>query len=143
MEKEARDSDHVVLWLDCDKEGENICFEVLDIILPVMKHSVSCVLIRKAIALVLLEAAAHSPSLFTLIFLYFFQNRNNIYRARFSSITDKDIHAAMSNLGKPNKNESLCVDARQELDLRVGCAFTRFQTKYFQVNFTRFAMLSS
>uniref|UniRef100_A0A8C5ADQ4 DNA topoisomerase n=1 Tax=Gadus morhua TaxID=8049 RepID=A0A8C5ADQ4_GADMO len=92
--------DYVVLWLDCDKEGENICFEVLDAIEPAM----------------------NAPR----------GREQTVFRAKFSSITDTDIWKAMSQLGEPNRNEALAVDARQELDLRIGCAFTRFQTKYFQ-----------
>ncbi|XP_028904879.1 DNA topoisomerase 3-beta-1 [Ornithorhynchus anatinus] len=100
LQAEGRGCDYVVLWLDCDKEGENICFEVLDAVLPVVTK-------------------ARGPE-------------RTVFRAKFSSITDADICGAMARLGEPNQNEALSVDARQELDLRIGCAFTRFQTKYFQ-----------
>lgn len=47
----------------------------------------------------------------------------------------------MERLDFPNRNEAMSVDARQELDLRIGCSFTRFQTKYFQVIYNIFFVL--
>lgn len=63
----------------------------------------------------------------------FLLSSQTIYRARFSSITEQAILHAFHNLTSPNWNEARSVDGRMELDLRIGCSFTRFQTTLFQV----------
>ena len=55
-----------------------------------------------------------------------------IYRAYFSAITAPDIFKAMRTLKDPNVNQAHAVDARQELDLKVGVAFSRYQTQFFR-----------
>jgi len=97
----AKGVDFIVLWLDCDREGENICQEVLGVVQGKMADS------------------NHQPY-------------DRVYRAYFSAINPSDIQKAYHALGKPDINQSLSVDARQELDLKVGVAFSRFQTRYFQ-----------
>ncbi|KAI4310696.1 hypothetical protein MLD38_035652 [Melastoma candidum] len=97
LSNEAAGCNYLVLWLDCDREGENICFEVI-------------------------ECTGFAQK----------RNRTQVYRAKFSSVSEKDILSSMDNLVTPNRNEALAVDARQEIDLKVGVAFTRFQTAYFQ-----------
>ncbi|KAK3262256.1 hypothetical protein CYMTET_28876, partial [Cymbomonas tetramitiformis] len=101
LQREARGVDYLVLWLDCDREGENICFEVMENTVAQMRPA---------------------PG----------RGEQQVYRAKFSAISKPEIVAAMSSLVVPNRNEALAVDARQELDLKMGVAFTRFQTHYFQ-----------
>ena len=81
------------------------------------------------------------PSLFSSSFVLFFLGNflpsslpsKTILRAKFSSITAPAILHAFNHLTLPNYNEARSVDARQEVDLRIGCSFTRFQTTLFQV----------
>jgi DNA topoisomerase-3 len=99
LEREALGCQYLVLWLDCDNEGENIAFEVIKCV----KH------------------AMHKPTA-----------KQNVYRAHFSSLTPDAIEKSFLNLGAPNQNLSFAVATRQEIDLKIGVAFTRFQTKFFQ-----------
>jgi DNA topoisomerase-3 len=39
LEREAKGTDALVLWMDCDREGENICFEVIHTIEQYMKKA--------------------------------------------------------------------------------------------------------
>ena len=144
-----------MLWLDCDREGENICYEV-----GVLEYFVSHVPLRKLLYHLLHfdevmdNAVPHLSSA---------GGQQQVWRAQFSSLAPVDLKRAMATLGSPNKDMSDSVDARaeprrlslqgtgetlqnshdvsfsvlqaeqaEEMDLKLGCAFTRFQTKYFQ-----------
>ncbi|XP_074866357.1 DNA topoisomerase 3-alpha [Carettochelys insculpta] len=101
LEREARQCQALVIWTDCDREGENIGFEIIHV------------------------CKAAKPSL-------------QVFRARFSEITPRAVRAACENLVQPDQNISDAVDVRQELDLRIGAAFTRFQTLRLQKLFPEF-----
>ncbi|CAK9294789.1 unnamed protein product [Gordionus sp. m RMFG-2023] len=86
---------YLIIWTDCDREGENIGCEIVKV----------CESVKQAL---------------------------QIYRATFSEITSKSISRACETLGQLNLKVNNAVDARQEFDLRIGAAFTRFQTLRFQ-----------
>jgi DNA topoisomerase-3 len=104
---EATGAAVLVLWLDCDREGENICFEVIQ---TCQMH---------------MRAGVELPGAYD----------GNIFRAHFSSLAPTDLVHAMGRLGVPDRNQSRSVDARQLIDLKLGVAFSRFQTRYFRTNF--------
>uniref|UniRef100_A0A3B3TBR1 DNA topoisomerase n=1 Tax=Paramormyrops kingsleyae TaxID=1676925 RepID=A0A3B3TBR1_9TELE len=95
LEREARQVQALIIWTDCDREGENIGFEIIDV------------------------CKAVKPNV-------------QVLRARFSEITPNSISRACETLTEPNINISDAVDVRQELDLRIGASFTRFQTLRLQ-----------
>lgn len=51
-----------------------------------------------------------------------------VKRARFSVVQDKEIKTAWNQLVELDYQQAAAVDARSELDLRIGACFTRFQT---------------
>lgn len=97
LREAAKGCSHLVLWLDCDREGENICFEVMHVVLPALRPAVG--------------------------------DARRVWRARFSAVSAASVTRAMETLTQPNEAEASAVDARQELDLKVGVAFTRYLTQ--------------
>ncbi|XP_071870527.1 topoisomerase 3-alpha isoform X1 [Bombus fervidus] len=100
LEREVQKCGALIIWTDCDREGENIGFEIIQV----------CRAIKSNI---------------------------RIYRAKFSEITQASVNRALQNLSEPEKTISDAVDVRSELDLRIGAAFTRFQTLRLKQVFPR------
>lgn len=95
LERDILKCDGLIIWTDCDREGENIGFEIIDVCKKV------------------------KPNI-------------QVYRAKFSEITSAGIRRALNTLEQPDEKQSQAVDVRSELDLRIGAAFTRFQTLRYQ-----------
>jgi len=102
LQTQAKNATTLVLWLDCDREGEAICDEVREVCLE------------------------SNPRL-------------HVYRAKFSTVLPGEIRNALWSLGRVNENLVQAVQARMEIDLRVGAAFTRFQTLRLQKKFDEFS----
>jgi DNA topoisomerase-3 len=92
----------LILWLDCDREGEAISDEVRTV-------------------------------------CFNGNGRLKVLRARFSTVLPGEIQRALKTLGPVNEHFVQAVQARSQLDLRVGAAFTRFQTLRLQKKFDGFA----
>lgn len=91
LRAEARMAQMLVIWTDCDLEGENIGAEVAEICRSVNPRII-------------------------------------IKRAKFSVIQPREIKVAWGSLIDLDMNAAYAVDARSELDLRIGAVFSRFQT---------------
>ena len=81
----------LIIWTDCDREGEHIGSEIVEI------------------------CRGSNPRL-------------DVYRARYSAVTQSELRRSMSNLQRLDMKQVAAVEARCELDLRSGAIFTRFQT---------------
>jgi DNA topoisomerase IA len=84
LQNEAQGMDFIVLWMDCDREGENINFEVLDCCMHCMRGG---------------GGVTHY---------------DRVYRAYFSAINPSDIIKAYNSLGTYNIVSDIAVKASRE-----------------------------
>ena len=99
LQKIARKSNMLVLWTDCDREGEHIGWEIQNVCREVNRNIV-------------------------------------VKRAQFSCCTRGEVQKAVRSLRDINMGMVNAVIARSELDLRLGAAFTRFQTLLMQSKYS-------
>ncbi|KAK4046311.1 DNA topoisomerase [Microbotryomycetes sp. JL221] len=98
LQNEARRATHLMIWTDCDREGEHIGSEIANVCLKTNPNMI-------------------------------------VKRARFNAIIANQINQACRNPGNLDMRQANAVNARIDLDLRLGAAFTREQTLKLQHRF--------
>lgn len=102
LEEEARKCQWLILWLDCDREGENIAFEVVQVCtdanrqLNVWRARFSSIIERSQLT--------HFRSL---------ANTDTYFILTLDYLDVREIHQSIQRLGRPNQLFSDAVDVRQ------------------------------
>ena len=113
LQKEARGAQMLMIWTDCDREGENIGAEIAR-------------LCRRGNANIQVRRARFSA----IIAQYVNASLNFIFIPQ--PLRGRQIHNAAQHPVQLDMAQSNAVEARIHLDLRVGSAFTRLQTLNLQ-----------
>jgi DNA topoisomerase III len=113
LSSQASGCQMLVIWTDCDREGEAIGAEVAHI----CRQSNSRITVKRARFSAII--AQYVPRILE----------------RFGYNLNRQIHHAAQNLSELDMAQVDAVEARTVLDLRIGAAFTRLQTLALQDHF--------
>ena len=116
---EARSAHTLMIWTDCDREGENIGWEVVTV----------C---RKAKPNILVRRAKFSAIIPQFVSIYPCHVKPDY------KISCRQIHRAAQQPVDLDLAQANAVEARIFLDLRIGAAFTRMQTLALQNRLPQF-----
>ncbi len=121
IKKEAQNADILMIWTDCDREGEYIGYEIVQ---AAQKGNPNLKDGKVA------RANFNNLERRYVILVYLIQSNVLITIASLSHIRYAANHPLRLDM-----RQVRAVEARLELDLRVGYSFTRFQTNEYQSRF--------
>lgn len=127
LQTEARNADLLMIWTDCDREGEHIGSEIMKVC-----RKVNARLIVKRARFSAIIAGWVIPAKRQVSF-----SKLKLIDWSYASISQ--IKQACLNPVELDMKQADAVDARMALDLRLGAAFTRMQTTRLQARFGQLA----
>ena len=117
LKSEARRAQMLMIWTDCDREGENIGSEIMKIC---QKANANITVRRARFSAIIAQYVLHARS-------------SSPYPA--CVVPDRQIHNAAQHPVHLDMAQANAVETRIVLDLRIGSAFTRYQTLNLQKHY--------